>query len=193
MLCLKVNLNKKDIRDVLKFSDEMNIKQKRNGSRDKIRNDIGRNRIMNGIVGKLGEVGAAKLFGGSVDFRVWETGSRGSEQFEPDLNNTTSKYSFHVKTCNLKYTIRKGCNVTPLRSASWTMDKSDPLINRSTEYDIIILMFASTEGLVGCLGYCKAVDLRRLWRPCISRKMLHKKAVYYPDIKSKIIQRLYVK
>jgi hypothetical protein len=182
LLCRRIFLTKEDFLTVETFCQKIQDKQSQQGSRDIQRNDVGHYRILNGMIGKLGEVGASKLFGGTVDFRVWDTGRRGLDQFEPDLQNPKSPYRFHVKTCHIKHTVREGTNTYPLLTASWTIDQSDPVLHCPKKDDILVLMFASNKGSVHSLGYVKAIEVKDLWKPCVTATLSHKRALYIGDI-----------
>jgi hypothetical protein len=186
--CRRIFLTKDDILAVENFCQQIQDKQNKQGSRDVRRNDVGDHRILNGMIGKLGEVGASKLFGGTVDFRVWDTGRRGLDQFEPDLQNPKSPYRFHVKTCHIKHTVREENNTYPLPTASWTVDQSDPVMTRPHKDDILVLMFASNKGSVHSLGWLKATEMKELWKPCVTATLSHKRALYIGDIWQKVKQ-----
>lgn len=145
-----------------------------------MRGDV-KNRFNQNLIGKLGELGAAKLIGGKIDMRIWETGSRGADQFEGDVVGARGlyrDYNIHVKTCHLR-----------LRNmASWTVDANDPLM-KGYENDIIILMMADEEGRVKGVGRVMARDVASLWKRCVSNHMQHKRAIYAEDI-ANYIQRL---
>ena len=188
LACRRIFLTKEELTNVETFCQRIQDKQNKDGSRDNRRNDTGEFRIMNGMIGKLGEVGASKLFGGAVDFRVWGTGVRGLDQFEPDLAKTQSPYRFHVKTCHIKHTERRGNAFYPLPTASWTVDVSDPVMRNPQKSDILVLMFASNGGSVSYLGYVYAVDMKGFWKPCLAETLSHKRAIYIPDIEPYVYQ-----
>lgn len=181
-----VSLSRGDHAQVKSFCEKICVKQSTPYSRDFKNNDQGPRRHGNNLVGKYGEVGAAKIIGGEVDFKVWSTGSRGHDQFETDIMAPTHRsfkgYNVHVKTCHAKYGIRKGDRLFPDSSASWTIDASDPVFRDPSPRDIIVLMFATDDGRVWGLGWVKASLLYHMWRPCKSVFLSHKRAVYYADI-----------
>lgn len=181
-LCRRVNVSRDDINKVQSFCQAIQQKQDRYGSRDRSRGDTGRHRFLNGFIGKIGEVGAAKIFGGKVDFRVWATGQRGIDQFEPDIETTSTSYNLHVKTCHMKHTMRSQRGVVPTETASWTIDVSDPLMKNPSDHDRIILMFASDHGDVHYLGWIDAKAALPFWKPCLSPTLSHKRAIYIHDI-----------
>lgn len=181
-LCRRINVTRDDITRVQNFCQAIQQKQDRYGSRDRSRGDTGKHRFLNGFVGKIGEVGAAKIFGGTVDFRVWATGQRGLDQFEPDIASSSSTYNLHVKTCHMKHTKRSPRGVVPTATASWTIDVSDPLMKNPADRDRIILMFASDYGDVQYLGWIDAKQALPFWKPCLSSTLSHKRAIYMNDI-----------
>jgi hypothetical protein len=172
--------------EVKGFCDKIMAKQAKPGSRDYINKDMGKNRITNNMIGKFGEVGAAKVTKGVVDFKVWSSGSRGKDQFEPDITGAMDHmfkgFNIHVKTCNAKHGSMRAGRLYPDVSASWTVDVNDPVFRRPCNNDIIVLMFASDKGRVFVLGWIKATVAMRLWRPCKSVFMSHKKAIYFSDV-----------
>lgn len=187
--CRRIVLGRDEMNRVESFCKKIQHKQSLKGSRDMQRNDVGKHRIINGLIGKLGEVGAAKCFGGVVDFRVWKTGARGLDQFEPDLALNEGAHRFHVKTCHMKHTQRTPKGVFPKTTASWTIDENDPMMTHPDKQDIIILMFASDEGSVCYLGWVHATHMQGFWRPCLSQALSHKRAVYIRDIWKHIHQQ----
>jgi hypothetical protein len=173
----RIEITPEEYAKVEEFCTQIAAKQAGRNSRDAMRGDTGAARITQGVIGKLGEVAVAKLIGGDVDFRVWQTGSRGLDQFEPDISNPTHKLfagkHVHVKTCNAKYT----------RSPSWTIDVADPVRTHPTLEDILVFALAGESSLtVDIVGWTPASNIVSLWKPCISSSMSHKRAVYTPDI-----------
>lgn len=158
------------------FCSQIAAKQASRNSRDRIRGDTGPARLTQGIIGKLGEVAVANIAGGTVDFRVWETGTRGLDQFEPDILDPTQPpfvgNRVHVKTCNAKYA----------RSPSWTIDVADPVRTRPDPADVLVFALAGETLSVDIEGWIPASELVTLWKPCISASMSHKRAVYTADI-----------
>lgn len=158
-------------------------KESKTGSRDQLRGDtVGR--IDNNLVGKYGEVGAAAVLGGHIKFDVWKTGSRGIA-FDPDVVCNSGRFAscnVHVKTCHLKHGKMSGMYVYPCDTASWTVDVGDPIYVDPSSNDIVVFMFADQYGKVYALGWVYAYQLFYMWRACVSKHMLHKRAVYWPDI-----------
>lgn len=181
--CTQVSLSDPEVDSVKQFVERMLHKQNQLGSRDFVRNDLSMKRIGHNFVGKLGEVAAAKLLGGHVDFRVWTTGTRGIDQFEPDITSGMRSNRYHVKCCHTNHTVHKRSGVVPGPKASWTADAKDPLTSKPFPHDILVFMFASedTPHQVLALGWVYAKEVTHLWRPCRSDHMRHKCALYYTD------------
>lgn len=189
----KVSLTPAEYQQVYDFCEKIEQKQSKEGSRDHHNNDRGPRRLENAIVGKAGEFAATKMTGGIIDLKVWETGSRGVDQFEADIIDDAANpldaqfkgLNLHVKTCMLKHAkMDVSGEVVPEKTASWTIDARDPLRNSTDDKDIIILMFAEgSQGKAYALGWVKAKDVSSWWRRCLSPHMSHKRAIYYPDIK----------
>jgi hypothetical protein len=179
-----INISHTDYQKVLKYSREILVKQQQKNSRDQQRNDTGNYRFQQCVVGKLGEVGAAKLVKGTVDFNVWTSG-RGASQFEPDIQNPQAgfqDFQIHVKTCNLQHGRQVGRKFLPSPSSSWTIDINDPVYRRPSPTDILMLMFASDSGIVYVYGWVYAAQVQALWRACRSPHMAHKRALYLSEV-----------
>lgn len=185
-IATRVPIWRKDFEKVHSFSEAIKIKQSKMGSRDQIRGDVGQHRLANCLIGKFGEVGAANVVGGSVDFAVWGTGRRGADQFEPDISQPKQQQlvgkHVHVKTCGLKHGMVKTDKFYPSSSSSWTVDVSDPVFRQPSSRDVIVLMFANERGDVYSFGWVAALDVMRLWKPCFSKNMAHKRAIYVGDL-----------
>lgn len=185
-IATRVPVWRKDVERVHSFTQAIQIKQNRSGSRDQIRGDVGQHRINNCLIGKFGEVGAANVVGGSVDFEVWGTGRRGADQFEPDIRQPKQQQLMgkhvHVKTCGLKHGMVKTDKFYPSNSSSWTVDVNDPVFRQPSSQDVIVLMFANERGDVYSFGWVAAMDVVRMWKPCFSRNMAHKRAIYVGDL-----------
>lgn len=192
----RVSLDSAEYAEILEFCKKIQEKQNKVGSRDFHNNDTGSNRLYNGMVGKVGECAATKLVGGIIDLNVWDTGTRGIDQFEADIIGTDDKpllapfdgMNIHVKTCALKHAkMDVDGEIVPEQSASWTIDIKDPLMKNPSDKDILVLMFAEEfKGKAFALGWVKAKDVVTWWRRCLSAHMGHKRAIYYPDIKQLI-------
>jgi hypothetical protein len=189
---IPTHLTEKQYYQVRDFCVAIRDKQQRRGSRDHINNDTSAFRLSNDMVGKLGELAATLICGGTTDLRVWNSGSRGIDQFEADIVNCEitpikakfSKMLLNVKTCNIKhikYDKRRDVYY-PSNSASWTVDKNDPLMTNPKEDDVLVLMFADDRGNAFYLGYVFATEIAECWKACLSPHMAHKRAIYYPDI-----------
>ena len=184
----RVTISDRDYARVASYSHAIHQKQALKNSRDQQRGDTGSARFTHCLIGKLGEVGAAKLTGGEVDFSIWQSGSRGRDQFEPDI--TFPKEAFfkdlklHVKTCNFNNTSVYNNKLIPSGRSSWTVDIADPIYSRPGSKDVIVLMFADDRGRVYGLGWVWAAYVQRLWKPCFAAHMKHKRAIYYSDIQS---------
>lgn len=168
----EIGLTNNDITEIGIFVRKINQKEQKVGSRDHINNDAGNLRKLNQIIGKVGEVAAAKFTGGNIDFTIWDTGSRGSDQFEPDIQNPTGNFSgknVHVKTTsNLEW--------------GWTIDRADPLIQKPDPDDVYVFMFYNGKGKPQLVGWVEASTLVGKYKP--TKKLKHKVALYYPDIKN---------
>jgi len=179
---MEVQLSKEELAQVIDFAQKIRQKQSKPGSRDHVNDDMTDKRLENEIVGKVGEYAVAKLIGGTIDLRIWESGTRGISQFEPDISDATRPdfvgQAIHVKTCNWKYLN------APQRS--WTVDKNDPIIQKPKPTDIIFLAFASANGRSLIHGHVLATRALPYWKPCVSTFMAHKRAIYYNDIKALI-------
>jgi hypothetical protein len=189
---IQVVLNDNDFAVINGFCQAIQQKQNKYGSRDFHNNDTGIRRFGNNFIGKIGEYAATKIVGGEIDLNVWNTGSRGIEQFEADIINTEEhpivpkfvNNKLHVKTCNDKHII----NMRPGFKASWTADRNDPLVTKPQKDDIVIFMFAGSSGKTYALGWAYATQIQRLWKNCVSEHMKHKVAVYFTDVRP-FIQR----
>ena len=179
---MEVQLSKEELDQVIEFARKIRQKQSKPGSRDHMNEDLTDRRLENEIIGKVGEYAVAKLVGGTIDLRIWESGTRGYSQFEPDISDATHTdfvgKSIHVKTCHLKY----------IRSSqrSWTVDQNDPIIQKPKPTDIIFLAFASATGQSLIHGHVLASHVQPYWKACVSTFMAHKRAIYYNDIKALI-------
>lgn len=177
-----VSLTDAEMRKVYDFVGKMRDKQEKRGSRDFLNNDTGGLRLGDNIIGKVGEFSATKVVGGDVDWRIWETGSRGADQFEPDITgHLYGNKKFHVKTCHSKH---------PLSRTSWTIDRKDPIIETPGSEDWFMLMVANDEGQSAFIGFVKADSAKPYWKNCISSHMAHKRAIYYDDIKGLIKEEI---
>ena len=168
---------------IKKFVRDLEQKYTSDNLRDYMHNDTGRRRRSQFIIGKIGEVAAARLIGGWIDFRIWSRGLT----FDPDITSPTHHLfkdkRVHVKTCNAKYIDKKRLSVSS--RASWTLDRGDPIWRTPTDQDVIFLMFATlTQSFM--LGFLYARDILDKWRDCFDTRLAHKIAIYYPDIKDKI-------
>lgn len=182
-----ISITKTELAKVDAFCRQIQIKQSHRGSRDLKHHDTGKGRLLNNLVGKLGEVGAAKVVGGEVDFHIWATGAKGRDHFDPDIINPTTSYfrgkDIHVKTCHSKYgTINKD-KIYPSARSSWTVDARDPILVQPSNRDILVLMFADEQGNVFSYAWVEAEKVQPFWRPCMSAFMAHKRALYLQDIK----------
>ena len=179
---MEVQLSKEELDQVIEFARKIRQKQSKPGSRDHMNEDLTDKRLENEIIGKVGEYAVAKLVGGTIDLRIWESGTRGYSQFEPDISDATHTdfvgKSIHVKTCHLKY----------IRSSqrSWTVDQNDPIIQKPKPTDIIFLAFASATGQSLIHGHVLASQVQPYWKSCVSTFMAHKRAIYFNDIKALI-------
>lgn len=173
----RVVVSAEEHRKVVDFCTAIAAKQAGRNSRDRMRGDVGSARFTQGVIGKLGEVAVASLTGGTVDFSVWSTGSRGLDQFEPDIPNPTVQpfggKRIHVKTCNAKYA----------RSPSWTVDVSDPIRTTPTAEDVLVLALANESPNVDIVGWLPATDALPHWKECYSPHMAHKRAIYMGDVR----------
>lgn len=194
----RIVLNEEELTMITDFCETMKTKQLKSGSRDNIRKDNNtERRFMNNVVGKIGEYSATKITGGKVDFSIWETGSRGKDQFEPDifetedcqLNEPFQNKNIHVKTCagSHQYLVKnlKG-EIEPTLDASWTIDKKDPVYNDPLDNDILVLMFSYLNGEAKSyyLGYVYATDIKDMWKNCRASFIQHKKALYWKDLEN---------
>lgn len=183
----RVQVSDKDYARVASYSRAINQKQAQKNSRDQQRGDVGNARFTHCMIGKLGEVGAAKLTGGQVDFEIWQSGSRGRDQFEPDITKAHDFFKdlkLHVKTCNFNNATVFSNKLVPSSRNSWTVDVADPIYSRPGSKDVIVLMFADDRGRVYGLGWVWAAYVQNLWKPCFSAHMRHKRAIYFSDIQS---------
>lgn len=182
-----ISINSSELATVTGFCEAIQRKQSKPGSRDEHNNDKGQRRFGNNFIGKIGEYAATKIVGGVIDMRVWNTGSRGADQFEADIMESEVNpiitpfkgYKLHVKTCNSKH-IFKG---QPGNTASWTADRHDPLVVSPKRDDIIIFMFADNSGICHAVGWVYAQEVQRYWKACVSEHMKHKVAMYFKDMK----------
>lgn len=185
-----VSMTKMDLAKVDAYCRQIQVKQSRPGSRDHKHRDTGKDqndRYWNNFVGKLGELGAAKATGGTVDFAVWPTGFQGRDHFDPDVV-APSKDIFHgkhlhVKTCHTRWSTIHHGKIFPSARASWTVDARDPILVQPTNRDLLVLMFADEEGQVFSYGWVEATRIQSFWKPCASKFMSHKRALYLHDIK----------
>lgn len=181
-----IAISHSEYNQVLRYSRALQQKQACRNSRDQQRQDLGPFRFHQYVVGKLGEVGAAKLVKGTVDFDIWPSG-RGADQFEPDIQSPQAGFEgfqLHVKTCNLQHGRLIGNTFKPSATSSWTIDVNDPVFKAPTRKDILMLMFASESGAVYSLGWVYAAQAHPLWRPCRSPHMQHKRALYLADVQN---------
>ncbi len=191
MFCEQIDISNKDKELVQKYCEKLYNYQLKEGSRDNIRNDTGTHRLIQGLIGKYGEVGACKIIGGTINYTVWDKTTRIGELFDPDIieskenkikiNNFKNK-NLHVKTCGLQHAIKLQKKIMPKLNASWTVDIADPVYKNPSLDDIIILMFSSPKAEVYYVGYIYAYEIRDLWKPCQNIVLQHKRAIYYQDI-----------
>lgn len=189
-----VYLNDDEMNVIRNFCYKITEKENQRGSRDRRRNDTGPDRALHGLTGKIGEYAATRVYGGVVDFTVWETGTRGLDQFEPDIiDDPTSPIiqemagkRLHVKTCSAKYLAPDTTTIRPARTASWTIDRQDPLVTSPSDDDVFVLAFASTLSRAYVYGHVPATAVKPFWKPCIALR--HKVAIYYPDIRHLITE-----
>ena len=178
----EVSLTTEEFNSVYNFCNEIMVKQSKRGSRDDMNKDKGTKRFENNLIGKIGEFAVSKVIGGSIDLSVWKTGTRGIEQFEPDIVGHKLDYDVHVKTTHIKYS-------KDLTRASWTADKKDPIVDRSDKKQIIVFAFAGLDNKAIVLGYAFSNELQSYWKECVSSHMKHKVALYYKDI-APIVKKL---
>lgn len=192
MFCEQIEISKKEKDIVQEFCEKLYKLQQKDGSRDVIRNDTGSHRLIQGLIGKFGEVGASKVIGGNINFTIWEKNSRKGDFFDPDIIEThenkiklldLKNKRLHVKTCGTQHAIKLQKRIIPTLKSSWTIDISDPIYRNPTMDDIIILMFSSPKADVFYVGYVYAYEVQNLWKPCLNPILTHKKAIYYEDIK----------
>jgi hypothetical protein len=185
-MCSQVLLSEQDVWRVKDYSYRIRIKQSERWSRDSRRGDNGPRRQTQCELGKLGEVGASRVIGGVVDFRVWRTGCRGKDQFEPDIvhHPWMQGCRIHVKTCNAFHGNLFDGRLYPTGYASWTVDVNDPLLTHPRSDDIIILMMGRPDdAVVYAIGWVYASQVTSLWENCVSAHMSHKKALYWHSVK----------
>lgn len=182
-----IELLPEEVARVHEFVGQLATKQAQRGSRDRYHRDTGEHRFGQNVIGKLGEVAATHVVGGDVDFTVWVAGSRGIDQFEPDIVTTKTRpkhrrfahFVVHVKTTHLKY-------INDPTRISWTIDRTDPLLDGGDGSEIIVLMFAEESGRAAAFGWVFACDVAELWKPTIN--LPHKLAIYYLDLLD-VVQR----
>lgn len=158
-------------RRIIQYAKDVNAKRY---NRNRRNNDLGDHRVLREAVGKLGEVGACKVYGGKPDFGLREDGTF---YFDHDL-----KQGLHVKTCSYK---------ERTMSDSWTFDRKDPVVRNPADDEKIVLTYAdinleSGVGEVEVVGHVMAKDLVGKYVPCRSPTMSHKCAILRADIENLI-------
>ena len=171
----KFSAGEKLVIRIFQYAREVNAKRYNRNFRN---NDLGNHRILREAVGKLGEFGACKVYGGVPDLELRENGTF---YFDHDLNP-----GVHVKTCSFQ---------ERARSDSWTFDKKDPIVKSPADHERVILTYADINeekscGEVEVVGYVMAKDLVDKYVPCRSPTMSHKCAILRADIEDLIVKEL---
>lgn len=158
--------------------------QKEEGAGSALRGDLGPRRLEQTKLGKLPELAWSGLTGGEVDWSIWPVGATPlSVQQAPDITSTEDnpvqhpwdQYRLHVKSCRM--------DLFGGPWDSWTVSTRDSIYRTPAHNDLILLSYCDPDsGDVIKLGVVLAVDVMRFWKPCASRKLVHKRAIYHQDI-----------
>ena len=160
--CKSYQCNEEELKEITEFVTKVREERK---PRDKRNVDEGPHRFIREKVGKIGEVSAAKFYGGNVNFQIFPNNTYGHDI---DLENTQTTYQDYVKTCSEDEAKKHGF--------SWIFAKGDPLYHSPTPNQRIILMCANAEGKAWVLGHVLAPNLTGRFGPC--RALKHKVAIW---------------